>query len=46
MAHTTAELYWLHMIFHDLKIMLPTTPNLWCDNIGAIALASNPVFHA
>ena len=46
MAHTTAELYWLRMIFHDLKITLPTTPNLWCDNIGAIALASNPVFHA
>jgi hypothetical protein len=46
MTHTTAELYWLRMIFHDLKITLPTAPNLWCDNIGAIALASNPVFHA
>jgi len=46
MAHTTAELYWLHMIFSDLKIILPTALSLWCDNINAIVLASNLVFHA
>ena len=46
MAHTIDKFYWLRIIFHDLKIMLPTTPNLWCDNIGAIVLASNPIFYA
>ena len=46
MTHTTAELYWLHMIFQYLKITLPTAPSLWCDNINTIVLASNPNFHA
>lgn len=33
------------MLLCDLKIPLPPTPLLWCDNISAIAIASNPVFH-
>lgn len=46
MAMATTELYWLRMLFKELGICLHSTPVLWCDNISAIALASNPVFHA
>jgi hypothetical protein len=28
------------MVFHDLRISLTSTHVLWCDNIGALALAS------
>ncbi|XP_028125342.1 uncharacterized protein LOC114322271 [Camellia sinensis] len=46
LAHTTAELTWILMLLHDLDIPLPTLPILWCDNVSAIALANNPVFHS
>jgi hypothetical protein len=41
-----AELYWLHLLFKDLQLPLLSHPIIWCDNIGALALAFNPVFHA
>jgi len=34
------------MLFKELGIDISSTPTLWCDNISAIALASNPMFHA
>lgn len=46
MALATAELYWLRMLLQELRVSLSSPPILWCDNVGAIALASNPVFHA
>ena len=46
MAITTAELYWIRMLFQDLQVPLTNPPTLWVDNMGALALASNPVFHA
>jgi hypothetical protein len=46
LASATAELYWIRMVLRDLGIFLSNTPVLWCDNLSALALASNPVFHA
>ena len=34
------------MLLRDLGIFLSTPPLLWCDNVSALAIASNPVFHA
>jgi hypothetical protein len=45
-AIATAELYWLRMLFCELHIPLRTAPVIWCDNVSALALASNPVYHA
>ncbi|GFZ03386.1 hypothetical protein Acr_16g0000100 [Actinidia rufa] len=46
LAHTTAEVTWLQILLSDLHISSGTVPTLWCDNLSALALASNPVFHA
>ena len=46
LAHTTAELTWICKIFHDIGFSISSIPTLWCDNISAISLASNLVFHA
>ena len=46
MAMTTANLYWIRMLLKDLHVLLVSPHTLWCDNVGALALASNLVFHA
>ena len=46
LVSTAAELFWLRMLLRDLGIFLSTPPLLWCDNVSAFAIASNPVFHA
>ena len=45
LAYTSATLSWFRNIFRDLNIHL-SPPRLWCDNISAIAVASNPVYQA
>ena len=46
MAFTVAELYWLHMFFHEFHIPLTLSLCLWVDNIWALTLSFNPVFNA
>ena len=45
-ANATAELMWLQLLLTDLGFPLTTPLTLWCNNVGAIYLSSNPVLHA
>jgi histone deacetylase 1/2 len=42
----TAELIWVQCLLRELRVPQTQSPVLWCDNIGATYLSSNPVFHA
>uniref|UniRef100_A0A2N9J617 Integrase catalytic domain-containing protein n=1 Tax=Fagus sylvatica TaxID=28930 RepID=A0A2N9J617_FAGSY len=46
LATASAEVCWLRTLLKDLGIYLSQPPILWCDNVSALAIASNPVFHA
>uniref|UniRef100_A0A2N9IRW0 BED-type domain-containing protein n=1 Tax=Fagus sylvatica TaxID=28930 RepID=A0A2N9IRW0_FAGSY len=46
LASALAKLCWLRTLVKDLGIFLSDPPILWCDNVSALAIASNPVFHA
>lgn len=45
MVLATAEAYWIRMLMKEFQIYLSSPSTIWCDNIGALALASNPIFH-
>jgi hypothetical protein len=45
-ANTTAQIMWVQILMHELRIPCPPAVKLWCDNIGAKYLSANPVFHA
>ncbi|KAJ6861975.1 retrovirus-related pol polyprotein from transposon RE2 [Populus alba x Populus x berolinensis] len=45
-ASTAAELCWIRSLMSELYVDLITTPVIYCDNVGATQLSSNPVFHS
>jgi histone deacetylase 1/2 len=46
LANATAEVMWVQTLLNELGIPHPPAQSLWCDNIGATYLSSNPIFHA
>ena len=46
LASLDAKLCWIRMLLKDFGVFLPSSPILWCDNVFALAIASNHVFHA
>lgn len=44
-ANATSEMVWLQSILGELGVPQPKAACLWCDNLGATYLSSNPVLH-
>jgi len=45
MDNTAVELTWLTFILKDLHILMTSPPTLYCDNLSALHITINPVFH-
>jgi hypothetical protein len=45
LAAATCELQWIVYLLADLHVTCTKTPVLYCDNLSAIHIAANPVFH-
>ena len=45
-ANTASEIWWLCSLLHELGIRIPIVPVIYCDNIGATYLCTNPVFQS
>jgi hypothetical protein len=44
-ANATAKVMWIQILLREIGVQGPTQAKLWCDNLGAKYLSSNPVFH-
>ena len=45
-ANVRTEIKWLTTLLTELGVQFSTIPHIWCDNVGAVFLSSNPVFDA
>jgi hypothetical protein len=45
LSNAMTELTWLQTLLRELKIPHPPVARLWCDNVRATYLSTNPVFH-
>ncbi|RVW77775.1 Retrovirus-related Pol polyprotein from transposon RE2 [Vitis vinifera] len=46
LASSAAEITWLTFLLRDIGIQLREPPQLLCDNLSALHMTVNPVFHA
>jgi len=45
-ANAIAELMWMQTLLKELNVKSPRAARLWCDDLRAKYLSSNPAFHA
>jgi len=45
-ADTASEISWVCSLLNELQYSINQVPVIYCDNIGATQLSSNPVFHS
>ncbi|KAL9299485.1 putative RNA-directed DNA polymerase [Arabidopsis thaliana] len=45
-ANTASEVTWICSLMSELGLTIPSSPVIYCDNIGATYLCANPVFHS
>jgi histone deacetylase 1/2 len=46
LANATAKIIWMDSLLGELGIKIDQIACVWCDNMGAIYLSANPIFHA
>lgn len=46
LALITAEIIWVQSLLSELQLSITSVPIVWCDNVSAKSLATNPVLHA
>ncbi|XP_068304241.1 uncharacterized protein [Pyrus communis] len=46
LAHCAADVFWIRSVFKDIHQSISVPPSLYCDNLSALALSTNPVFHS
>ncbi|KAI5346452.1 hypothetical protein L3X38_014331 [Prunus dulcis] len=46
LANTAADIAWIRQVLQDVNYFLPNPPVMYCDNLSALALSSNPVYHS
>lgn len=46
LAHCAAEITWIQALLEEINVSQNSSPKIWCDNLSAKSLASNPVYHA
>ncbi|KAB2630096.1 hypothetical protein D8674_007615 [Pyrus ussuriensis x Pyrus communis] len=46
LAHCAADVFWIRSVFKDIHQSISAPPSLYCDNLSALALSSNSVFHS
>jgi len=44
-GYTVAKTVWVRKLLYDLGVSLPTPAHLYCDNLSATYMATNPVQH-